>query len=76
MFEMAYSDLFLIVWASLATVLAIHYRLESAERDRMLKGAAMLTLQLTRDDKLRNKLREAFNDGAEVEFQESKDGNN
>lgn len=70
MFEMTYGELFLFLWAVTATVAALQARMESAERGRLLFGAAMFVKRLASDDQMRDELRTALREkpDADIKF--------
>lgn len=68
MIEITMLELTLLIWAAIATALAVHFRVESNHRGKLLIGAAEFTKKLALDDKFRDELRETFKK-SEVRFE-------
>ena len=68
MFEMTYGELFLFLWAVLASGAAWQWRAESQHRGRMLMGASVFIKKVVEDDGLRNELRKVIAKDRETEF--------
>ena len=60
MFEMSYGELFLFVWASIASGIAWGFYSETLKLRKLLHGAASFTERLVEDDSLRDELRSFF----------------
>lgn len=68
MFEMTYGELFLFVWAVVATAGAWQWRSESKGRERMMIGASMFIKRVVEDDRLRDELRELVKRKPDADF--------
>lgn len=68
MFEMTYGEMFLFLWAVVATAGAWQWRSEARERQRMLQVAASFTKKLVEDDNLRDEVRGMFKTAGAIKF--------
>jgi hypothetical protein len=70
MIDITVGEMFLLMWAIAATVIAYEYRKTARERHRMLQAAALLTKRVVEDDRVRDDLRATFRmiDNAEKKF--------
>ena len=68
MFEMTYGELFLFLWAVIASGGAWQWRGEARERGRMLMGASLFVKRLVQDDNLREQLRKVIAKDEDAEF--------
>ena len=68
MFEMTYGELFLFLWAVLASGAAWQWRTEARDRQKMLMGATIFIKKLVQDDGLRDELRRLVAKDQDTEF--------
>lgn len=68
MFEMTYGEMFLFLWAVIASAGAWQWRSEARERQRMLQAAASFTKKLVEDDNLRDEVRGMFKTADAIKF--------
>ena len=62
MIEVSMTELFLMLWAVVASATAGHYYSIAYERKRMLFGASMFIKRLVTDDDMRDQLRTLLSD--------------
>ena len=68
MFEITFTEMFLMVWAVAASGLAGHYYGVAKHREKLLMGASLFTKKLVEDDQMRDEIRRMIKSKPDAEL--------